>query len=73
MVEISVIMLVYNAEKYLNQALDSVLNQTFTDIGVLCIDDGLTDNSLEILYDFEKMMILLKCIIKKTMDVLQGI
>ena len=54
MVKISVIMPVFNAEKYLKEAIDSVLNQSFRDIEVLCVDDGSTDNSLEMLYEFKK-------------------
>lgn len=54
MVKISVIMPVYNAEKYLEESLDSVLNQTLEDIEVICIDDGSKDNSLKILRNYEK-------------------
>lgn len=54
MVEISVILPVYNSEDYLKGCLDSLLNQTFKDIEILCIDDGSSDESLDILKDFEK-------------------
>lgn len=46
MPEISVIMPVYNKEKYFEAAIYSVLNQTFTDIEVIIINDGSTDSSL---------------------------
>ena len=49
MPEISVIIPVYNQERYLNQCLDSVLTQSFQELEVLCIDDGSTDRSFEIL------------------------
>ena len=42
---ISVIIPMYNAEKYVEQAIDSVLNQTFKDLEVIVIDDGSTDGS----------------------------
>ncbi len=54
MVEISVILPVYNSERYLRECLDSILNQTFKDIEILCIDDGSSDGSLDILKDYEK-------------------
>lgn len=54
MVEISVILPVYNSEDYLKECLESLLNQTFKDIEILCIDDGSSDGSLDILRDFEK-------------------
>ena len=49
---VSIIMPVYNTEKYLREALDSILAQTMTDIEVLCVDDGSTDSSLEILHEY---------------------
>lgn len=52
MVKISVIIPVYNVEKYLSQCLDSVINQTFKDIEIICVNDGSSDNSLEILKDY---------------------
>lgn len=54
MVEISVILPVYNSEGYLTECMESLLNQTFKDIEILCIDDGSSDGSLDILRDFEK-------------------
>lgn len=42
---ISVIMPVYNSEKYLHSSITSVLRQTFTDIELILIDDGSTDSS----------------------------
>lgn len=50
--KVSVIIPVYNVEDYLEECLDSVLNQTLRDIEVICIDDGSSDNSLEILKEY---------------------
>lgn len=47
--KISVIIPVYNAEKYLCQCLDSIINQSFKDIEIICINDGSTDSSAQIL------------------------
>lgn len=54
MVKVSIIIPVYNAEKYLAECLDSILNQSLTDIEVVCVNDGSTDGSLAILEDFAK-------------------
>ena len=43
---ISVIIPVYNVEKYLARCLDSIINQTYKNLEILCINDGSTDNSL---------------------------
>jgi glycosyltransferase involved in cell wall biosynthesis len=52
--KVSVITPVYNTGKYLVECLDSVLTQTFVDFEIICIDDGSTDNSLNILRDYVK-------------------
>jgi len=52
MTKISIIVPVYNTEKYLAQCLDSIIKQTLKDIEILCIDDGSKDNSLEILNEY---------------------
>lgn len=49
MPKVSVIIPVYNVEKYLEQCLDSVINQTLKDIEIICVNDGSTDNSKNIL------------------------
>ncbi|OQD59376.1 glycosyltransferase, family 2 [Methanobrevibacter arboriphilus JCM 13429 = DSM 1125] len=63
--KISVIIPVYNVEKYLEQCLDSVINQSLEDIEVICINDGSTDNSLEILDEYAKKDNRIKIINKK--------
>ncbi len=50
--KLSVIIPVYNVEKYLAATLDSVVNQTLRDIEIICVNDGSTDNSLQILQDY---------------------
>lgn len=54
MAEISVIVPVFNVENYLEECLDSILNQSFDDIEVICVNDGSTDKSGEILNEFAK-------------------
>ncbi len=49
MPKISVIIPIYNSEKYIARCLDSVINQTLSDIEIICINDCSSDNSLEIL------------------------
>ena len=51
---ISVIIPVYNTEKYLRRCVDSVLNQTYTDLEVILIDDGSTDGSADIIDTYAK-------------------
>lgn len=52
MVKVSVVMPVYNAEDYLRQAVDSILNQSHQDIELICVNDGSSDDSLDILNDY---------------------
>lgn len=49
MPKVTVLMPVYNGEKYLRESVDSILNQTFTDFELLVINDGSTDSSMDIL------------------------
>src|SRR5258705_299739 len=49
---VTVLMQVYNSERFLSEAIDSILNQTFTDFEFLIIDDGSTDNSLKIIKSY---------------------
>src|SRR4051812_9727086 len=53
--KISIIVPVYNVEKYLSRCLDSLLTQTLTDIEVIAINDGSTDSSLNILINYREM------------------
>lgn len=52
--KVSVIIPVYNSEKYLEKCLNSLIKQTLEDIEIVCINDGSTDNSLEILNAYAK-------------------
>ena len=52
--KVSVIIPVYNTEKYLRECLDSVVNQTLRDIEIICINDGSTDGSLAILEEYQQ-------------------
>lgn len=58
-VSITALMTVYNGESYLHQAIDSILNQTFSDFEFIIVDDGSTDNSLQIIqsYDDERIIV----------------
>ena len=46
--DISIIVPIYNAEKYLNKCIDSIINQTKKELEILLINDGSTDNSEKI-------------------------
>ena len=52
MVKVSVIVPIYNNEAYLRQCLDSILRQSLKDIEIICVNDGSTDSSEEILKDY---------------------
>ena len=54
MVKVSVVIPVYNVEDFLEECLDSIVNQTLDDIEIICVNDGSTDNSLNILNDYAK-------------------
>ena len=51
---ISIIIPVYNVEKYLEDSINSIIKQTYRNIEIICINDGSTDSSLQILESFAK-------------------
>ena len=53
---VSVIIPVYNASPFLKDSIESVIAQTYSNIEIICIDDGSTDNSLEILKSFSSII-----------------
>ena len=53
-IKVSVIIPVYNTEKHLRKCLDTVCNQTLKDIEIICVNDGSTDSSLQILQEYSK-------------------
>ncbi|EMO6185137.1 TPA: glycosyltransferase [Proteus mirabilis] len=65
MPKITVLMSVYNDEKYLQESIDSILNQTFKEFEFLIINDGSTDNSLSILKENAKKDLRIKLIINE--------
>lgn len=54
MVKVSVVIPVYNVEDFLEECLDSVVNQTLRDIEIICVNDGSPDNSLRILEEYAR-------------------
>ncbi|MBR5304977.1 MAG: glycosyltransferase family 2 protein [Candidatus Gastranaerophilales bacterium] len=52
MTKISLVLPIYNVEEYLEEGLNSLVNQSFDDYEIICVDDCSTDSSLEILKDF---------------------
>ena len=67
--KISVIVPVYNAEKYLAEAIDSVLSGSFTDFEIIAVNDGSTDSSLEILRGYAERDARVKVIDKQNTGV----
>lgn len=65
MAKISVIVPVYNVEKYLNRCVDSILNQTMQDLEIILVDDGSTDSSGMICEDYKEKDARIKVIHKK--------
>lgn len=58
---ISVLMSVYNSERYLSESIESILNQSFTNFEFIIINDGSTDSSLEIIKSYKDPRICLIC------------
>ena len=53
-IKVSIIIPVYNTEQYLKQCFDSVINQTFQDIEIIVVNDGSTDNSVNIIKKYQQ-------------------
>lgn len=54
MIKVSVVIPIYNVELYLKEALDSIINQSLKEIEIILINDGSTDNSLNIIREYEE-------------------
>ena len=69
-IKVSICIPVYNADNYLIQCLESIVNQTFSDFEIICINDGSTDNSKEILENYKNNYNFIKVINQKNMGVI---
>ena len=55
MISVSVVLPIYNMEKYLDCSLQSLLDQSLKNIEVICVNDGSKDNSLSIIEKYKKI------------------
>ncbi|MDP4178301.1 MAG: glycosyltransferase [Bacillota bacterium] len=65
MTVVSIIVPIYNAEKYLNECIDSIINQSYTEIEIILINDGSTDKSDEICKRYKELDKRIKYIYKE--------
>lgn len=65
MAKVSVVITVYNIDKYISNCIDSIVNQTFSDIEIIIVNDGSTDNSKHIIDDLAGKDSRIKCIHKQ--------
>lgn len=63
-VKVSIVIPIYNVEKYLRQCLESVINQTLKDIEIICVNDGSTDSSPDIIAEYAEQDPRIKIITK---------
>lgn len=63
--KLSVIIPVYNVQDTLSRCLESVLKNKVSDMEIICVDDGSTDNSLSVLRSWAKKTGALRCFLKK--------
>src|ERR1700744_3577317 len=63
---ISVALCTYNGEKYIKEQLDSIINQTYTCIEVIIVDDGSTDSTYDIISDYALRDNRIKCFKNET-------
>lgn len=64
---ISIIIPIYNTEKYIEQCLNSLIEQSYQNFEIICVDDGSTDNSLRILKDYENKYEQIKVLSQKNL------
>lgn len=63
--KVSVVVPIYNVEKYLRECLDSLVGQTLKEIEIICVDDGSTDSSKEIIREYMQKDTRVKMIAKE--------
>lgn len=63
--KVSIVVPIYNVERYLRQCLESIVNQTLKDIEIICVNDGSTDSSLDIIEEYARHDLRIKVINKK--------
>ena len=68
-IKVSVILPVYNSEKYITTTLESLIGQTLKEIEIICVNDGSKDNSIQILKEFERKDKRIKIIDKENQGV----
>ena len=68
MKKISVIVPVYNVERYLKRCIESIINQTYKDLEIILVDDGSTDSSGNICDEYKKIDKRISVIHKKMVD-----
>lgn len=54
MAEISIVLIAYNVESYIDQCIQSIIQQTFKDFELICVDDGSTDHTLSVIESYKK-------------------
>lgn len=67
---ISVVVTIYNLEKYIEKCINSIINQTYTNLEIILVDDGSTDRSGLICDDFKKKDSRIKVVHKKMVEFL---
>ena len=53
-IKVSIVVPIYNLEKYIPRCLDALVNQTLEDIEIICVNDGSTDSAPQIIEDYAK-------------------